>query len=76
MTVGPGMYRCYWDGTTKLPPDFAARYAPGETLARGFGTGYRGTYSGRLDPSLSQIPHPDPRRDSTEAAGICVEGSI
>ena len=67
-TVRPGMYKWYWGGVLRLPAGFAARHAPGKTMALGFGTGYSGTFAGSLGPSLSFIPDPDPERDEVQAS--------
>ncbi len=69
-TVRPGMYKWYWGGVLRLPPRFAAQCAEGMMFALGFGTGYSGTYSGSLGPSLSLIRKPDPRRDWVEATHV------
>lgn len=68
--VGPGMYKWYWGGVTKLPREFAEKYTAGKTLAVGFGTGYSGTYADSHGPSLSAIAIPDPNKDTVEATHL------
>ncbi|MHC4716044.1 MAG: hypothetical protein ACYS5V_03685 [Planctomycetota bacterium] len=69
-SVTGGNHKWYWGGVTVLSKAFADRYTGGRTLALGFGTGYSGTYSGSLGPSLGAIDRPDPTRASVTVTAL------
>ena len=63
-------WKSYWGGVTKLPADFARRYAAGRTMALGFG-GYYSICAGcSRGPALAAIAPPDPRRGELDVAEL------